>query len=213
MLFVDDVIFAQPNDFFARPGQKPGKYVPFESPDKRGAFKRDLSKVVDLLLAGKENDAKKLGEAQIATVVAQTFPSIALKDIEGKDVTPGDLRGKAVVVETWATWCPPCRATLKWLETVLPKYSGKLVVLAIAVDSPLDQIQSFVKESDIHSRIVNGTPAIESAFSNINSVPQVYLYDGEGKLKNMIIGAPPEAHDEIEAGIKACLATNNLARS
>ena len=204
-VFVDDVLVAQPRDFTNFFGDQDGKYLPFDSKPKRQAFKADLKRVIDLVLAGKGDQAHKLGETKMAAIVAQTFPTIALQDLGGQRVKPADLAGKAVVVECWATWCPPCKATLRWLEQVRTKYGDKVAILAVACNSAEPEVRKYVAENGIHNRVIMGSPAIASAFSNFASVPQVYIYDGKGKLKDMILGAPPEGHDRIEAAIKACL--------
>ena len=66
---------------------------------------------------------------------AGTAPDFVLKDIEGKDVQLSQYKGKMVVVEFWATWCPPCKATIPGLIAVQEKYAGKgLVVLGVSID-------------------------------------------------------------------------------
>jgi thiol-disulfide isomerase/thioredoxin len=64
-----------------------------------------------------------------------TLPSLALNDINGQTIDPARFAGRAVVVELWATWCPPCKSTMAWLPSLQSQYSGRAVVLAIAVDS------------------------------------------------------------------------------
>lgn len=206
VIFVDDVLVAQPHDLSPGFGETGGKYVPLTSKDKRDAFKADLRKVIDLVLTGKGDEAHRLGETKMDAKIAQTLPALTFTDLSGNDIGPEQLRGKAVLVEFWATWCPPCRATLQWLEKLLAEFGDKIVVLAVAFDSPEADIRKFIAEAGIHSRVVIGTPTIGAAFGNISSLPQVYVYGRQGKLSDMVLGAPPEAHDRIERAIRAAAA-------
>src|SRR4249920_43072 len=61
-------------------------------------------------------------------------PAVAMRDIDGKSISSTDLRGKVVLVNFWATWCPPCRAEIPDLIKLQDKYRDKLVVLGISED-------------------------------------------------------------------------------
>jgi thiol-disulfide isomerase/thioredoxin len=202
VFFVDDVLVAQPRDLSPGFGDTGGKYVPLSSKEKSDAFKLDLKRVIDLVLAGKGDEARKLGETKMDATFAQTLPKLTLTDLDGKSLRTEDLSGKTVLVEFWATWCPPCRSTLTWLQSIQAELGQKVVVLAIAVDSPDADVRKFVADQRIRSRVVIGDAKVGAAFGNVSSLPQVFIYDPQGKLKDMVLGAPPDAHERIERDLR-----------
>jgi thiol-disulfide isomerase/thioredoxin len=112
-------------------------------------------------------------------------PNFVLRDFQGKEVTLGEFRGKVVLLEFWATWCPPCRATVPELTAIQDKYSGKgLVVLGVSLDEGGDlsaKLSSFVKDFKINYRILIGDEDTERAY-NVTSIPMTFLIDKEGKV-------------------------------
>ena len=63
------------------------------------------------------------------------MPEFTLTGLDGRKLTREALRGKVVVVEFWATWCPPCAPTLRWLGELKKRHGDQLEVLAVAVES------------------------------------------------------------------------------
>ena len=70
------------------------------------------------------------------------LPKFTLTDLAGHPLTQEQVQGRVVLVEFWATWCPPCRSTLDWLGSLQKKYGDKVAVLALAVESPEDQVRA-----------------------------------------------------------------------
>ena len=62
------------------------------------------------------------------------MPAVRLTDLDGKTLTRDDLAGRVVLVEFWATWCPPCRGTLAWLGELKKRYGDRLAVVTIAIE-------------------------------------------------------------------------------
>jgi thiol-disulfide isomerase/thioredoxin len=101
-------------------------------------------------------------------------------------------------VEFWATWCPPCRSTLQWLGDLKRHYGDKLAVVALAVESPQEQIRSTVNSlsPDLKWAIADAPTA--AAFGDITSVPTTFLFDRSGKTVRVLYGAPPDLHEQAE---------------
>jgi thiol-disulfide isomerase/thioredoxin len=102
-----------------------------------------------------------------------------------------------VLVEFWATWCPPCRSTLEWLGEVKRKYGDKVAILALAVESPEEGIRSTAKAlgNDIRWAITDAATA--GAFGDITAVPTLFLFDRAGKIARVLYGAPPDLHEQV----------------
>jgi cytochrome c biogenesis protein CcmG/thiol:disulfide interchange protein DsbE len=114
-----------------------------------------------------------------------TAPDFVLKDTEGKNVQLSRFRGKVVVVEFWATWCPPCKATIPGLIALQEKYTDKgLVVLGISIDEGDDlasKLSAFSKEHKINYPILIGTEEVARAYG-VMSIPATFLIGRDQKI-------------------------------
>jgi peroxiredoxin len=106
----------------------------------------------------------------------------ALKDLEGKSWTLSELRGKVVVVNFWATWCPPCRKEMPDLEALYNEFKGKgLVVLAIS-DEDAAKVRPFIAESQVTYPILLDPGRKVNDLFQVDGIPKTFVYDREGKL-------------------------------
>ena len=197
-VFVDDVLVACPRDFgYFREVQGLGRYAPWQNADNQAKFKADLSHMIDVILAGRkdlvppENAATSAALKQIAAL-----PQFKLNDLSGRALEAEQLSGRVVLVEFWATWCPPCRSTLAWLGDLKRKYGENVAILALAVESPEDQIRSVSSSLSSDLRVAITDAATAEAFGNITSVPTLFLFDRSGKTARVLYGAPPDLHEE-----------------
>lgn len=140
------------------------------------------------------------------------FPGVAITTLDGKKVTRADLAGKVVLVEFWATWCPPCRGTLGWLGEVKKRYGDRLTVLAIAVESQEPDVRKLTKSLDLPLTWAMGSPEVARAFGDISAVPTLFLFDRTGRTAGAFYGAPPELHDQAEAKVASLLGRSPAAR-
>jgi thiol-disulfide isomerase/thioredoxin len=200
-VFVDDVLVAIPRDFgYFGEVDGTGRYAPWKNADNQAKFKADLVRMIDLILAGKKDVvSREHATTSAAAHEIAALPSFKLTDLAGHPLTAEQLAGRAVLVEFWATWCPPCRSTLQWLGDLKRQYGDKLAILAIAVESPQDQIRSTVNSlsPDLKWAIADAPTA--AAFGDITSVPTMFLFDRSGKTVRVLYGAPPDLHEQAEA--------------
>jgi thiol-disulfide isomerase/thioredoxin len=199
-IFVDDVLVATPNDFgFYGKGEKEegGRYAPLKSVAAHERFQGDLTKMIELLLAGRKADARAAAAPSKANEVA-AFPAVTLTDLAGKTISRDDLKGRVVLVEFWATWCPPCRGTLGWLGELKKRYGEKLVVAAVAIESEEPKVRKLVGELNLPLAWVLGSPDLVRSFGDVSAVPTLLVFDGEGRAAGAFYGAPPGLHAEAE---------------
>jgi thiol-disulfide isomerase/thioredoxin len=204
-VFVDDILVACPRDFgYFREKIGLGRYAPWQNADNQAKFKADLTHMIDLILAGKKETALREGEAKTAALnQLTTLPKLELKDLDGQPLTSEQLAGRAVLVEFWATWCPPCRSTLDWLGELKSQYGDRLAILALAVESPEDKIHSVAGSLSPDLRVAMADAATAEAFGNITSVPTLFLFDRSGKTARVVYGAPPDLHAQVAAVLEA----------
>src|SRR6185436_11810453 len=110
--------------------------------------------------------------ATAATDGPAGLPPGRLTDLDGQAIDPAALKGRVVLVEMWATWCPPCRATLAWMNDFLRANKGRVEVVAIAVDSKPDDVRKFAADTRATYHIVLGTPDVLEAFGTVAAVPK-----------------------------------------
>lgn len=201
-MFVDDVLVAVPRDFgyFGEKDKEgTGRYAPWRNADNQAKFKADLTRMIDLVLAGRKSELSRERVESAANVQGITeLPKFKLTDLAGHPLTAEQLAGRVVMVEFWATWCPPCRSTLTWLGDLKQKYGDTLAIVALAVESPEAEIRSTAGSlsSDLHWAITD--PATAQAFGDITSVPTMFLFDRSGKIAKTLYGAPPDLHEQAE---------------
>ena len=110
--------------------------------------------------------------------------SLRFKDIRGKSVTLSDYKGKVVVIDFWATWCPPCRKEIPGLITLYDAYKSRgLVVLGVSMDDSMSDIRKFAKKAAMNYPILigNGHDDLEPAFGPL-PLPNAFVISREGKI-------------------------------
>jgi thiol-disulfide isomerase/thioredoxin len=206
-IFVDDVLVATPKDFgfFGKgEGKAEGRYAPLKSAASHERFRADLTRMLKLLLAG-DRDAARARAASPDENPVPILPEFALVDLEGRPVTPAELAGKVVLVEFWATWCPPCRGTLAWLGELQRQHPQDVVVLAAAIESEEAHVRRIRDELGLPLRFGMGTPEMARAFGDLSAVPTLFVFDRQGRTRGAFFGAPPGLHAEAEAALRAAL--------
>ena len=200
-IFVDDILVATPADFgFYGKGeaQEGGRYAPLKSAASHERFRGDLTKMIELLLAGRREDAHAVAAPSALTGVA-ALPDVTITDLDGRRLSRGDLDGRVVLVELWATWCPPCRSTLHWVGDLKKRYGDRLAVVAIAVESDEAKVRRLTGELNLPLTWAIGTPDLVRAFGDVSAVPTLLLFDKTGRSAAAFYGAPPTLHAEAEA--------------
>jgi thiol-disulfide isomerase/thioredoxin len=201
-VFVNDILVAWPRDFgFLGAGETDGRYTPWVDAGSQARFKTDLTRMVELVLAGKNAEAQSHGamaDGRPADVQIASFPKFTLNDLAGKPLTADQVAGRVVVVEFWATWCIPCRSTLEWLGTLQKQHGDDLAVLALAVESPEDKVREMAGHlgSDLRWALADAPTA--GAFGGVVAVPTLFVFDRDGKTARVLYGAAPDLHQQVE---------------
>jgi thiol-disulfide isomerase/thioredoxin len=128
-----------------------------------------------------------------------TAPDFSLKDLSGQTVTLEQYRGKVVLLDFWATWCPPCRMTIPMLIKLQDKYRDDgLVILGISIDDPQQitdkDLRYFIKMTKINYPILRYNQKVMKDYFEGErvSVPTMFVVDRNGKIRDMIVGYAPD---------------------
>jgi len=106
----------------------------------------------------------------------------ALQDLNGKQWRLSSLRGQVVLVNFWATWCPPCRKEMPDLDSLYAHFRKKgLVVLAIS-DEGTDKVSPFLKEHPVAYPILLDPDRAVNKLYGVEGIPKSFVYDHDGKL-------------------------------
>ena len=115
--------------------------------------------------------------AQPAERSENAVPEFALQDLDGRTVHLSDFAGKAVFLNFWATWCPPCKAELPDLVEVQKKYGGdEFVIVGISLDrTGPAKVQAFVQQAGLNYPILMGNEQVVAAYGNFTGIPTSFL--------------------------------------
>lgn len=135
-------------------------------------------------------------------------PDFTLSDISGSPVSLSSLKGKVVLLEFWATWCPPCKEAIPELRTIHEKYKERgFVLLGVAVDKGADSrtaVSSYVKRHSITYPVLIDDNNTNGSYS-VTSIPTSFIIDKTGKVVNSRVGFIPGSADNLSKEIEALL--------
>lgn len=100
------------------------------------------------------------------------------------------LKGKVVLLDFWATWCPPCRAEIPHFKELYADYRGQgFEAVGLALDEGgADVVRPFVKENGVSYPIAMGTPKVAEAYGGIRGIPTTFLIDRQGRIAEKYVG-------------------------
>jgi peroxiredoxin len=132
-----------------------------------------------------------LATSQAKAQIKQGYdaPDIALPASNGDTIRLSSLKGKVVLLDFWASWCGPCRASNKQLVKIYPKYKAKgFEIYSVSIDDDQNKWKNAIKKDKINWLQVNdagGWDAKTAVKWNINAIPTSFLIDKKGKLLAM----------------------------
>jgi thiol-disulfide isomerase/thioredoxin len=120
-------------------------------------------------------------------------PDFILKSLDGKEVKLSGLKGKVVLLDFWAVWCPPCRMSIPHLVELSDKFKGKgVVILGINLDSNPKNVPAFVKQYKMpYPVLLGGNSPVQEQYG-IDSIPSFILLDKSLRVADANRGFAPE---------------------
>jgi thiol-disulfide isomerase/thioredoxin len=140
----------------------------------------------------------------LLSAVAAFADSFVFKDMQGHEQRLQDYRGKWVLVNFWATWCPPCLEEIPDLMALHEAHKkSDLVVIGVALDSTKESVVEFVAKKKIGYPIVFGDYDLAEQVGEVEALPTSYLYDPTGKLVSYQQGMVTKASVESYVSSKS----------
>jgi len=160
-----------------------------------------------LLLATATN-LPPLAHGLNAQAVKMPAPSLKLPDIDGRSHDLAALMGKVVLINFWATWCPPCRREMPSMERLARKLQGKdFVMLAVAVSEDADTIQAFIRQFEAPPSfpiLLDSRSKTMQAWK-VGGLPTTFLIDKAGRIAYSAVGGRELDHSRIEQTVRDLL--------
>jgi|SRR5579864_222986 len=178
--------------------------------------------ITGLLFAGKRLVPSPANVARASTdedrFTGKAAPDFELKvlDGKGKSLKLSDFKGKAVVVNFWATYCEPCKIEMPWLVELQKKYGeGELQVVGIAMDwedaSDEKNVATFANKIGVNYPILQGTEKVADLYGGIEGLPTLFFVDRSGKVLDHELGL--RDFSNIEDNIKRCLSSSDSGKT
>ncbi|GAC1693091.1 MAG: hypothetical protein NVS9B5_35540 [Terriglobales bacterium] len=122
------------------------------------------------------------------------IPSITMRTLDGQQISPENLRGKAILLNFWATWCGPCRLEVPWLQRIATEHSKDgLIVIGVLEDDASDSaVHIFMAEHHASYAVVRDNGDISNRMGGISGLPTTFYIRRDGSIAHAVGGLIPE---------------------
>ena len=135
--------------------------------------------------------------------------AVSMTDVDGRTISSADWNGKVVIVNFWATWCPPCRAEIPDLVALQDKYRDRLVIIGISDDDdPPATVKKWAMEHKMNYPIVMSTPELRKVFAGVAALPTSFIVSRESRIVMRHVGMLTASVTEAETRHLAGLPVN-----
>jgi len=166
-----------------------------------------IATVALMLFAGVRMAKPRTSAARINPVGknGSVAPDFELKSLDGKQVRLSDYRGKAVLLNFWATWCAPCKIEMPWFVDLQKQYASQgLQVIGVAMDDSGDEaIAKFAKQMGVNYPVLIGKESVGDAYGGVEFLPTTFVIDRQGRVVERVFGLA--GRSEFEDNIKKAL--------
>lgn len=161
--------------------------------------------VTGMLVAGKYLVRQSGPTVAAGDVKGRPAPDFQLKELDGRILRLSDLRGKAVLLNFWATWCAPCKVEIPWFIDLQKQYGPQgLQIVGVSMDdSGNDAVAKFASEMGINYPVAVGDDKLADAYGGVQALPTTFYIGRDGKFVSRVYGLV--SHSEVESNIRAAL--------
>lgn len=136
------------------------------------------------------NSAPAVNKETTSTVDnSNKAPDFTLTDTDGKTISLSEFRGKVVIIDFWATWCPPCRKGIPDLIQLKKDFKDQLVVIGVSVDTDTQKdVVPFMKKMGINYHVAYADNGITQAYGGVQAIPTSFVIDKNGNIVKSFVG-------------------------
>jgi cytochrome c biogenesis protein CcmG, thiol:disulfide interchange protein DsbE len=133
------------------------------------------------------------GSPSAPPAAGKSVPDFTLTSLDGKRVHLSELKGKAVVINFWATWCPPCREEMPLLEVAAKKYQDQVLFLAVDDNEDQAQVRDYIQKMGLDLTVLLDPDGKINELYFVQSYPNTFFIDADGILRAQRVGQLDEA--------------------
>jgi thiol-disulfide isomerase/thioredoxin len=140
--------------------------------------------VAAMLFAGIRMARNNRANAPAHELMGNLAPDFELQTLDGNNLKLSDLRGKAVLLNFWATYCGPCKIEMPWFVELQKEYGpqGFQIVGVAMDDASTEDIAKFAKEMGVNYPILLGKESVGESYGGVNALPTTFFLDRDGKI-------------------------------
>ena len=136
-------------------------------------------------------------------------PAFTARDLDGRQISTAAFKGKVVLINFWATWCPPCRAEIPDLVALQDKYRDQLQIIGVSEDEgPIEGVRRFAADHHVNYPVVMMSPEIDKMFPGIGALPTSFVIDRDARIVQKHVGMLTSRVTEYETRHLAGLPVN-----
>ncbi len=160
--------------------------------------------ILGMLAFGKWVDRQRQmrpSKSLVGDVRGAQAPDFELVSLDGRKVKLSDFRGKAVVLNFWATWCAPCKVEMPWFVDLQNQYGNNgLTILGVAMDdSDPQKIAQFASEMGVNYPVLLGTNKVSEEYGDVEYLPTTFYINRQGRIVGKVAGLIGKAEIEDDA--------------
>ncbi len=126
--------------------------------------------------------------AEVGTEVGMQAPDFTLNNMNGQQLSLSDYRGQKVFLNFWASWCPPCRQEMPYMQKLHEEYGEEVVILAVNVGESKSTAANFMMQNDLSFPVLLDNSKDTARNYLVRGIPSSYFLDQNGIIKEKIVG-------------------------
>jgi thiol-disulfide isomerase/thioredoxin len=131
--------------------------------------------------------AKEVSPGSLQSWIGKPAPELKMVDLNGKVHHISELKGKKVILDFWASWCPPCKKSIPDLIKLASSGNSDLVILGLS-DEPIEKLAPFVKEAKMNYPVISYQEKLSAPYGQVTAIPTLFLIDSKGVIRDVLTG-------------------------